>query len=396
LSVAALLASSVSGAKLEPLKADTLVFDLEDLQVSQDQHGQVSVVLGGSAPRNIGGMPDLPVVRRAVLLPPGSSTVSVELVDHDIETLSLSAWGSSIKPSSGLQPLKEMNRTLFAADLKAYAGLYPSAGVGVSSASVHTWRDVQGTVVELNPIAVDHEAGVVQILRKATVKVVSDISLASVVQPKLVDPDFMDAYSFVYANWLELSHHFQASDQPGRVLVVYDSKFETQAKKYSDLVKQRMGQTPLMYEADSSSGIQSKIKAHFQEAESLSYVTIIGRDVPTKRGSATRGKECDHCYAMLSGGVSLDVFIGRLSGSTAQDIETQLTKISNYDESSTEAWTKQAYGSAFNLAGDEYSTMTNIMANLGDLGFSKHDWVHGGPHLGSQQRKRSDPLLAAS
>merc|ERR1711981_1467643 len=133
-----------------------------------------------------------------------------------------------------------------------------------------------------------------------------------------------------------------------------------------------------MYEADSSSGIQSKIKEHFQEAESLSYVTIIGRDVPTLRGSATRGKECDHCYAMLSGGTSLDVFIGRLSGSTAQDIETQLTKISNYDESSTEAWTKQAFGSAFNLAGDEYRTMTNIMDNLGELGFTKHDWVHGG------------------
>lgn len=377
LSVAVLLASSVSAAKLEPLNADTLVFTLEDLHVSQDQHGQVSVVLDGSAPRNIGGMPDLPLVRRAVLLPPGASTVSVELVDADIETLSLSAWGSSIKHSQGLQPLKEMNRTLVAAHPEAYAGLYPSAGVGVSPASVHTWRDVQGTIVELNPIAVDHEAGVVQILRKATVKVVSDISLASVAKPKLIDPDFKEAYSFVYTNWNEFSHHFQAADQPGRVLVVYDSQFESQAQKYSDLVEQRMGQKPLMYEADSSSGIQSKIKEHFQEAETLSYVTIIGREVPTLQGSKTRGKECDHCYAMLSGGVSLDLFIGRLSGSTAQDIETQLTKISNYDESSTEAWTKQAYGSAFNLAGDEYGTMTSIMSNLGDLGFTKHDWVHG-------------------
>jgi len=282
------------------------------------------------------------------------------------------------KPSQGLQPLKAMNRTLFAADPRSYAGLYPPAGVGVSSATVHTWRDVQGTIVELNPIAVNHEAGVVQILRKATVKVVSDVSLASVVKPKLVDPDFMDAYSFVYSNWKEHSHHFQAADKPGRVLVVYDSQFESQAEKYSDIVKQRMGQTPLMYEADSSSGIQSKIKEHFAEAESLSYVTIIGRDVPTLRGSKTGGKECYHCYAMLSGGVSLDLFIGRLSGSTAQDIETQLTKISNYDESSTEQWTKQAFGSAFNLAGDEYRTMTDIMANLGELGFTKHDWVHGG------------------
>jgi len=377
-SVAALLASAVSGAKLESLNAETLVFTLEDLQISQDQHGQISVNLDGSAPRNIGGMPDLPLVRRAVVLPQGSSTVSLELDNLDVETLPLSAWGLNIKPSQGLQPLKARNHTLFAADPAIYAGLYPPAGVGVSPASVHTWRDVQGTVVEFNPIAVDHAAGTVQILRKATVKVVSDVSLASDLTPKLVDPDFMAAYSFVYANWGEFSHHFKASDQPGRVLVVYDTQFEAQAEKYSDLVEKRMGQKPLMHEADSSSGIQTKIKEHYQEAESLSYVTIIGRDVPTLRGSKTGGKECDHCYVMMSGGVSLDLFIGRLSGSTVQDIETQLTKISNYDESSTEAWTKQAFGSAFNLAGDEYRTMTDIMANLGELGFTKHDWVHGG------------------
>merc|ERR1711988_1740121 len=140
-----------------------------------------------------------------------------------------------------------------------------------------------------------------------------------------------------------------------------------------------------MYEAPSaSSEIQSKVRSLFEEAESLSYLTTIGREVPTLRGSKTGGKECDHCYAMLSGGVSLDLFIGRLSGSTVQDIETQLTKISNYDESSVEAWTKQAFGSAFNLMGDEYSTMTKVMENLGELGFTKHDWVHGSSTDASQ------------
>merc|ERR1712110_650799 len=69
--------------------------------------------------------------------------------------------------------------------------------------------------------------------------------------------------------------------------------------------------------------------------------------------------------------------IGRLSGTTSADIETRLTKIANYDESSTQAWTKQAFGTAFNLAGDEYKTMTDIMDNLGKMGFTKHEWKHG-------------------
>jgi len=260
---------------------------------------------------------------------------------------------------------------------------YPPAGVGVAPASLHKWRDVIGTNIELNPVAVDHQAGTVRILRKGTVKVVTDSQVGSS-QPKTIDPDFMSAYSFVYTNWIQFAAQFKAADKPGRVLVVYDSKFKTQADKYSELVKQRLSQEPLMYEAESSSGIQSKIKTHYQEKESLSYVTIIGRDVPTLQGSETGGKECDHCYVMLSGGVSLDLFIGRLSGSTTTDIETQLTKIATYDESSTEAWTKQAFGTAFNLAGDEYQTMTDIMDNLGKLGFSKHGWKHGGATDGSE------------
>jgi len=166
--------------------------------------------------------------------------------------------------------------------------------------------------------------------------------------------------------------------------VVYDSKFKTQASKYSALVQQRLGKEPVMFQAGSSSDIQNKIKSLYNEQESLSYVTIIGRDVPTLRGSQTGGKECDHCYVMMSGGVSLDIFIGRLSGSTESDIQTQLDKITAYDEHSTAAWTRQAYGTAFNLAGDEYQTMTDIMNNLAGDGFTKHEWVHGSSAQGEQ------------
>lgn len=131
-----------------------------------------------------------------------------------------------------------------------------------------------------------------------------------------------------------------------------------------------------MYAGTSSGGIQKTISKHYKEAAGLSYVVIVGRGVPTKNGPTT-GKECDHCYAMLSGGTSLDVFVGRLSGAKTADIETQLAKIQAYDSDSAAAWNKHAHGTAFNLAGDEYGTMTSIMSNLEGLGFSTHSWVHG-------------------
>jgi len=91
---------------------------------------------------------------------------------------------------------------------------------------------------------------------------------------------------------------------------------------------------------------------------------------------------------MLSGGVSLDLFVGRLSGATETDIEVQLAKIAQYEQLSKGAWARQAFVTAFNLAGDEYKTMTDIMDNLGDMGFSKHDWAHGSSTQGSEVFKQ--------
>merc|ERR1712137_813290 len=163
----------------------------------------------------------------------------------------------------------------------------------------------------------------------------------------------------------------------GRVLVAYDSQFQSQAQTYADLVKQRTGSEVIMYQAaSSSSAIKSKIQSLYKESAGLSYVTIIGRDVDAPTGSQT-GKECDNCYAMLSGGTQLDLMVGRIGGSTSE-IETYLAKLKKYDSSSTAAWNKKAYGTAFRLAGDEYDTMTALMGSLGQAGFTAHDWDKDG------------------
>jgi len=176
-------------------------------------------------------------------------------------------------------------------------------------------------------------------------------------------------------------------------LIVHESQFKRHAQDYADFVKQQWSQDSILFEAvGSADTIKSTIKQHYSEDEGLSYVMIIGRNVPTPRGSATRA-ECDNCYAMLSGGVSLDLFVGRISGSSAADIESYLNKLKNYDSSSTAAWNKQAYGTAFNLAGDEYGTMTSIMSNLGDEGFTEHDWDRDGDSSASKSMQKMNAGL---
>jgi len=150
---------------------------------------------------------------------------------------------------------------------------------------------------------------------------------------------------------------------------VYSSQYKSQADTYAALVKQRLGDDRvLMSEAGSQSSIKETIKTHYNEPEKLTYVTIIGRDVDAPTGSHS-GRECDNCYGMMSGGTQLDLAVGRISG----DIDTYLNKLKNYDSKSTAPWNKQAYGTACNLAGDEYSTATTVMSNLQKDGFTT-DW----------------------
>lgn len=363
--------------RLDALSATRLHFNLASIDVAKASDGAVSLRVPSWPTLGIPGEPDLPILRRAMLLPRGmDGPWRVEVRDVHTEVFTLAQFGQRVQHSQGRQSMcSGKNHTVFPT-AAAYQGVYPVGGAKVSLAPPHVWRDVQGIVVEVRPIAVDHDKSMVQVMHSCTIDLVSDGTQATATQPLVIDRDFYGAYSFVYGNWEHYANDFIAADNPGRVLVVYDSQFEPQARKYADLVKQR-SQEAVLYEAgQSSSIIKDRIASHYKEAAGLSYVVIIGRDVPTPHGSQT-GKECDNCYAMLSGGLSLDVYVGRLSSESASGIETQLSKFQAYDASSTSAWNTRAHGSAFNLAGDEYSTMTSIMGNLGGMGFSEHSWEHG-------------------
>merc|ERR1712048_1106206 len=162
----------------------------------------------------------------------------------------------------------------------------------------------------------------------------------------IIDPDFHDVYSVVYSNFEHFADKFVRGEKIGRTLIVHDSQFQTHAQDYADYVKEHWSQESIIYAAESSAdAIKDTIKKHYHEDAGLSYVMIIGRDVPTPRGSSTRA-ECDNCYAQINGD-TLDVFVGRLSGSTAADIETQLKKFKTYISTSRDPWNEKVHGSCY-------------------------------------------------
>merc|ERR1719163_531615 len=131
-----------------------------------------------------------------------------------------------------------------------------------------------------------------QVLKGCDIELVST-KPAPVVAAKVVDPDF----HAVYSNFEYFADRFVRDDKMGRTLIVHESQFKRHAQDYADFVKKQWSQDSILFEAvGSADSIKSTIKQHYSEDEGLSYVMIIGRNVPTPRGSAT-GAECDNCYA---------------------------------------------------------------------------------------------------
>lgn len=358
---------------LKPTSGSELTFNLASLEVNNEMDGSVSLHVPGWMKTNEPGHPELPVLRASMLLPRGVSASEVHAVVHNAkkDVFPLSTWGMRVKHSQGKECLCNhcrVNSTI-AASPSAYSGVYPTTPA-VIAVPTGTWRDVEGMVIEVHPVSVDHAKGHVEVLHGA------DIKLEMLLQttdsnPLVVDPAFYDAYSHVFDNWEHQAHEYVAG-AAGRVLVVYESQFQSQAQSYANLIKSRGFPSVLMLEGSgSSSSIKSAISGHYNEPEKLSYVTIIGRNVKSPTGSQTY-TECDNCYAMMSG-QNLDLFVGRISGGSSSDIEAYLTKLKNYPLQ-TGSWLKHMYGTAATVMGDEVAAMTAITSNFKQGGFST-DWA---------------------
>jgi len=239
-----IICSAVSVAALDTsLRAvshSELQFQLGDVNVETvDSQGTFSVEIPGWPLLNEPGAPALPVVRASMLLPSGfDGDVEFELENVESKQFPLATWGKQVLHSQGKVCMCncKLNSTV-PPKASAYQSLYPQTHI--THEAVHTWRDVQGVVVEVQPWTVDHSAGLVNVLQKCSIKLKNSASPQA--QPVVtVDPAFFDAYRFVYSNFKQYADRFAKADQNGRVLVVYDSQFETQAHTYAQLVQDRM------------------------------------------------------------------------------------------------------------------------------------------------------------
>jgi hypothetical protein len=236
---------------LRAISHSELEFQLGDVNVQTvDTEGTFSVGIPGWPLLNEAGAPALPVVRASMLLPTGfDGELEFEIENVESTKLPLSTWGKQVQHSQGKVCMCnfKLNSTI-PPNPSTYQALYPKTHV--THEAVHTWRDVQGVVIEVQPWTVDHASGIVNVLQKCSIKL-KGVSAPPLQPLAAVDPAFYNAYSFVYSNFEQYANRFVKADRNGRVLVIYDSKFESQANTYAQLAKERTGSEVLLHAADS-------------------------------------------------------------------------------------------------------------------------------------------------
>jgi len=221
----------------------------------------------------------LPVIREALVLPHELGEWTVKLTN--IQTSVLFLDGKEVALSVGPVNIcaKDVPKYTNTSG-PAYQGQYPKAEQ-VLLEEPHQWRDIHGAVLQVLPVTVDHDAGTMELLKSADIELVSS-KPAPAVATKLVDPDFHEVYSSVHSTFEHFADKFIRDDKIGRTLIVHESQFKRHAQDYADFVKQQWSQDSILFEATGSADtIKSTIKQHYDEDEGLSYVMIIGRDVPT-------------------------------------------------------------------------------------------------------------------
>jgi len=346
---------------LEAVSGTKLQFNLGELEVhNRDDIDAFSLQVAGRAQLENAGEPDLPILRATMAVPRGANLDNLKVSVHDakVEEVPLEKWGSAVAPSKGKCPLCGPCETVDPLP-SAYAGKFPADNT-IRIEGVHTYRDVQYVTVEVQPVTIDHATNTAEVLSSCSISLDGMTVSEQATAPVGVEPHFFEAYKVFFDNWEHQAQEYTANQQTGRVLVVYDSQLESEAQAYAKIVKERLNPSDvIMYEAErSSSAVQSKIKTHYQETEKLAYVTIIGNQVASPRGSQT-GTACDNCFVMMSGGTDLDISIGRISGDS-RGVQSYLDKLQKYDSTNTAAWTKKAYGTYSMVMQDELRMEQNL------------------------------------
>ena len=214
-------------------------------------------------------------------------------------------------------------------------------------------RDVRGQVVNFAPLQYNPVTKTLRIYTEIVVAV-SETAEAGQNTISLVKNStftgFEDIYKSVFMNYEATRYTPVEEKENGRMIVIVPKKYEEDIEDFVDWKNQRGLRTEVKVAEDIASpvtanAIQQFVKQEYEkEGNDLTYVLLIGdhKDIPAK---ITPGIKSDQVYGQIVGNDHYnEVFIGRFSCESKEDLKTQIDRTIHYERNITteDKWLGQA------------------------------------------------------
>ncbi|MDP6798080.1 MAG: C25 family cysteine peptidase, partial [Candidatus Krumholzibacteria bacterium] len=314
------------------------------------------LTLEGEGRIEVAGLPSLPTVRRALLIPDDRAMQLRVLESEFIEIADF-----PVLPSKGHLP-RSVDPASVPYEFDSFYsgnGVWPVAGVRAEDP--HILRDFRGMVVEANPFRVfpaerklkvatrllielrDAGPGRINVLER-------DASL------EVMDSQFQKLYASHFLNFSP-DRYPAVLEEGGLLIISYDAFLpnmqvflEWKLQKGFDARMVGLSETGSSY-----SQIDSYIAAAYNDWHPA-YVLLVGDNEQLPRHSSGS----DPCYSLIAGGDSYpDLFVGRFSAENASHVNTQVERSITYerDTPAGAVWPQYGMGVASNQGpgdDDEY------------------------------------------
>ena len=248
--------------------------------------------------------------------------------------------GFSIAPSKGV-----IYRDVDPADVAyTFGEVYDTTGFWpVDLATIrdpHIIRNARGVVVTVNPLQWDPSTGTLRVWQTMDVAVDVIGQTTKNILPQFTTAQDNAAFEAIYANhfvnW-PTQRVYDPLDFTGDILVIAADQFVDNMQPFADY-KNGTGRNctviPISQIGNSSSAIDAYLNSTYLGGN-LAYVLLVG-DAAHIASPTSAGGLADPVYAKISADDYPDFFIGRFSGESDADIDTQVERTIRFEQ---DAWT---------------------------------------------------------
>ncbi|MBN2170079.1 MAG: T9SS type A sorting domain-containing protein [Candidatus Krumholzibacteriota bacterium] len=320
-------------------------FEAEPVSIAGETWYQI--LLAGESRQEVAGLPALPDVRRSLLIP-GDREMALRIVEADYTDLP----DMPVAPSKGHLPRSVDPATVPYTFGDFYAGDSAWPAEPAQAEAPYILRDCRGLLVDANVFQYLPASRSLRVWTRLLVEV-APVGPAKVnpllrPAPERMDRQFAKLYAEHFLNYRAAERYTPVLEDGGILVICYDA-FLSGMQPYVDWKLQKGIHTE-MVGLSSIGSTYTQVAAYIQDAYDTwqpGYVLLVGdaAQMPRHEGSS------DPCYSLVDGGDNYpDLFVGRFSAETLDQVATQVERTVHYerDVTAAEVWPQYGMGVASN------------------------------------------------